>query len=79
MKQIRNKQLYRIGKSIRYCREIKGFKQEEFALLAGLDRSYYGGVERGERNISILNLIRIAQALEVEVGELIPNLSELQE
>lgn len=43
-----------------------------FANDAGLARSYYGGVERGERNVSAINLIRIAKALDVEVGELFP-------
>ena len=50
----------------------RGISQEDFAAEAGLGRSYYGGVERGERNVSALNLMRIADALSVEVGELFP-------
>lgn len=40
-------------------------------------RAYFGGVERGERNIAALNLIKIAEALEVEVGELFPGTEKL--
>ena len=43
-----------------------------------LDRGYYGGVERGERNLAALNLIKIAIALGVEVGDLFPKLSALR-
>ncbi len=45
-------------------------------MEAELGRSYYGGVERGERNIAALNLMRIAATLEVEVGELFPKVSD---
>ena len=61
-----------LGKRIREVRREKGFAQEAFAYAAGLDRSYYGAIERGERNVSALNLMRIAAALGVEVGELFP-------
>lgn len=47
-------------------------------MEAGLGRSYYGGVERGERNIAALNLMRIAVALEVEVGELFPKTQQFE-
>ena len=40
------------------------------ALHAGIDRSYLGGIERGENNVSLINIHRIAKALEVESGEL---------
>ena len=46
--------------------------QDEGAYRAELARSYYGDVERGTRNISALNLMKIAKALDVEVGELFP-------
>jgi transcriptional regulator with XRE-family HTH domain len=72
------KRLVAVGRQIRQLREAAGASQEEFAADAGLDRGYYGGVERGERNIAALNLIKIATALRVEVGDLFPKLSALQ-
>ena len=47
------------------------------AANAGLARAYYGGIERGERNVAALNIIKIAIALGVEVGELFPPIKEL--
>lgn len=68
----RHPALIALGQQIRKIRQEKGHSQEGFAADAGLGRSYYGGVERGERNIAALNLMRIAKALEVEVGTLFP-------
>jgi len=76
--QRKHPHLVKLGQQIRKIRESKGFSQEEFAAEAELDRSYMGGVERGERNISTLNLIRIAKALKVEVGKLFPNINKLR-
>jgi len=70
--------LIKIGKKIRAVRELKGFSQEEFAAEAGLGRTYYGRVERGEQNISIQNLIQIAFTLQVEIVELLPLLKQLK-
>lgn len=64
--------LIEIGKLIRNLRSEKGFSQESFASEVGLDRTYMGSVERGERNIAALNLIKIAKTLRVEVGVLFP-------
>jgi len=55
-----------IGNSIRRHRKKAGLSQEELADSAGLHRTYVGGVERGERNISVLNLAKIASALKVK-------------
>lgn len=77
MNKKKNQQLVAIGNKIRSQRIETGLSQEEFAVLAGLDRSYYGGVERGERNISVLNLIRIASSLNREVGDLFPSINKL--
>lgn len=74
---MREKSLLPVGVRIRTLREQAGYSQEEFAEMAGLDRAYYGGVERGERNIAAINLIKIAVALKVEVGELFPSKEEL--
>lgn len=64
--------LVALGQQIRQVRGERGFSQENFAHEAGISRAYYGGVERGERNLSALNLMRIAITLQVEVGELFP-------
>ncbi len=69
--------LVKIGNKIRELRNYKGYSQEEIAELSGMGRTYMGRVERGEQNISIQNLIQIAFALHVEVGAIIPRLSEL--
>jgi transcriptional regulator with XRE-family HTH domain len=64
--------LIKVGKKIRDLRKEKGYSQEAFAYEVGLDRTYMGSVERGERNIAALNLIKIAKTLKVEVGALFP-------
>jgi transcriptional regulator with XRE-family HTH domain len=70
----RHPQLVALGARIREVRKSRGYAQEQFANEVGLDRSYYGGIERGERNVAALNLIKIARALSVEVGELFPSM-----
>jgi len=60
--------LIKLGKKIRELRREKGFSQESFAYEVGLDRTYLGSVERGERNIAAMNIIRIAKTLKVDVG-----------
>lgn len=70
--------LIKIGHKIRELRKSKGFSQESFADEVGLDRTYMGGIERGERNIATLNIIRIAKALKVEVGDLFPQVKTLK-
>ena len=71
-------QLLALGKQIRKLREQSGLSQEAFASEAGLDRAYYGGVERGERNIASINLIQIAATLGVEVRDLFPSMKTLK-
>jgi transcriptional regulator with XRE-family HTH domain len=59
------------AENLRREREIRGLSQEKLAELANLHRTYVGSVERGERNISIDNLERLARALKVELAELL--------
>ena len=59
------------GERVRVLRQARGLSQETLALAAGLDRTYIGGVERGERNISLLNIQKIAQALGVSPADLL--------
>ncbi|MBI1800583.1 MAG: helix-turn-helix transcriptional regulator [Chloroflexi bacterium] len=63
--------LKRLGDNLKQFRQSKGLSQEKLAELTDLHRTYIGGVERGERNISLLNLIRIAEALGVSVADLV--------
>lgn len=69
-----NVYLKKVGLSIRQARKNKGLSQEALALVADLDRSYIGGVERGERNVSIINLKKIADALKVTIPQLLKKL-----
>lgn len=57
------------GERLRYLRNIRKLSQEDLAHLCNLDRSYIGGVERGQRNISLLNIKKIADALCVSPRE----------
>ncbi|WP_296192661.1 helix-turn-helix transcriptional regulator [uncultured Microbacterium sp.] len=59
------------GARVRELRTAAGLSQEELAHRAGLDRSYVGQVERGERNISLDNIHRIAGALGADAGALL--------
>ncbi|WP_149113752.1 helix-turn-helix domain-containing protein [Limnoglobus roseus] len=58
------------GARVRHLRKEQGFSQEDFAHRVGLDRSYMGGVERGERNISLENICLIARALNLPVSQI---------
>jgi len=62
--------LSRLGARIRALRESAGISQEELANRADLHRTYIGGIERGERNVGVLNLLQIAKALKVRPAEL---------
>jgi transcriptional regulator with XRE-family HTH domain len=71
MDEIRIAQIQKnFGSRIREIRKQRKLSQETLALACTLDRTYIGGVERGERNISIINIHKIAEALGVDVKEL---------
>ncbi len=59
-----------LGNRIRAQRKAIGFTQEALALVAEVDRSYFGAVERGERNVTFTVLCRLAIALQCDVGKL---------
>ena len=58
------------GSRLKNLRQEKGMTQEALALLCDLDRTYIGSVERGERNISLINIYKIAGALGIDAKEL---------
>ena len=58
------------GRRVRELRSERGLSQEALALACHLDRTYIGGIERGERNVSLVNISKIARALGVAVREL---------
>ena len=60
----------RFGTRLRQIRKAQKLSQEKVALKAGIDRSYLGQIERGESNVSLININRIAMALGVEAAEL---------
>ena len=58
------------GKRIRELRETLGISQEKFALKIGMDRTYYSSVEAGKRNISIINICKIAKVFNITLSDL---------
>ena len=60
----------RFGKAVRHRRNKLGVSQEAFADMCGLDRTYIGGIERGERNVALVNIEKIAKTLKLTIAEL---------
>ena len=69
--------LEKLGNRIREQRKARGWTQEELADNAGIDRSYIGGVERGERNLTFKVLCQICKALCCDVAVLTKGIPEL--
>ena len=66
-----SKELASLGRAIRGLRLETCLSQEALADEAGIDRSYMGGIERGEHNVALINLVKIAQALGITASELL--------
>jgi transcriptional regulator with XRE-family HTH domain len=66
------------GLVIKKLREETGLSQEKFALLIGMDRTYYASVELGKRNISLQNIYKIANGFEVPVSSIFQKVEELE-
>jgi transcriptional regulator with XRE-family HTH domain len=64
----------RFGNAVRQKRHKLGVSQEAFADLCGLDRTYIGGIERGERNVALVNIEKIARALKLSLSRLFQGL-----
>lgn len=71
---MKHQQLIQFGTNIRSLRETKNISQEKLAELAGMHRTYLGGIERGERNLSLLNMLKLSKALDVPLTELVKGL-----
>lgn len=71
-----NKDLVAFGTAVRARRKEMGLSQEALADLAGIDRSHMGKIERGERNVTLLNMIRIAKALHIRLSMLVAQIGE---
>lgn len=69
----KDKRLVKLGESIRARRKGLELSQEELADYAGIDRSHMGKIERGERNVTMLNIARIAEAMQCKPSELLIN------
>ncbi len=66
--------LEQFGNNVKKYRLKLNLSQEQLALKAGLDRTYIGGIERGERNISLNNIKKISLALEIKISKLFEDL-----
>ena len=66
-----NATLLALGNGIKSSRQSLGMSQEALAAIAGLDRSYMGGVERGEHNLTLMAIVKISQALNIKESDLL--------
>ena len=64
--------LAHIGKRIKQARREKGYSQKQLSTKAGLDRAYLSGIEQGKQNITIGSALKLAGALEVPLGSIMP-------
>ena len=71
MRRQRNRELDRFGRAIRNLRKERGFSQESLALEADINRTYMGGLERGEENVSLLTILKICAVLDVKASEIL--------
>ncbi len=67
---MKSKILKQFGSNVKSLRKANGWSQEELAKKAGLHRTYIGSIERSERNVSLLNIERIAKALNITIEKL---------
>jgi transcriptional regulator with XRE-family HTH domain len=75
MNKVKDANLIKLGLKIKAIRQEINFSQEDLALESGLDRTYVGGIERGERNVALLNLLRLARTLKTTPSKLLEDIS----
>ncbi len=68
--------LVEFGNKVQNLRKRKGLSQEKFALQINMDRTYFASVEAGRRNISLLNIEKIAKGFEISISELFEGVGE---
>lgn len=71
MKIDQNKAKKQLGSAIRKKRQELDYSQEAFACQCGVQRTYMGAIERGERNISLMNIIKVSNALNIKPSQLL--------
>lgn len=76
-KKSRHPALEAFGEAVRRRRKQKGFSQEAFGDACGIDRSYMGGIERGEHNLALLNIMKIVEALDLLPSEFFRDLDRV--
>ncbi|MBS5197911.1 helix-turn-helix transcriptional regulator [uncultured Blautia sp.] len=68
--------LKKFGRRVRELRQETGLSQEKFALKIGMDRTYFASVETGKRNVSLMNIKKIADGLSVSMATLFENVED---
>ena len=66
----------RFGRNVRARRSQLALSQEKAAAMCDMDRAYYGGIERGERNPSLDNIVRIARTLDIRIAQLVAGIDD---
>jgi DNA-binding XRE family transcriptional regulator len=76
LQKVKNPDLLAFGLAVRKRRKELGYSQEAFGDVCDIDRSYMGGIERGEYNLSLVNILKIVRALKLEPSEFFKNLDQ---
>lgn len=69
-------ELVLFGEAVRRRRKALGYSQEAFGDACGIDRSYMGGIERGEHNLALVNILKIIRALDIQPSEFFKELDK---
>lgn len=72
-------ELVQFGEAVRQQRKARGYSQEAFGDACGIDRSYMGGIERGEHNLALVNILKIIRALGLQPSEFFKALDMVEE